>query len=112
MVLRKIELYHSLLYDQEEIKNNPKVLIVSLEDLNNYTYSTFNEIIEFFNFKLSFRQKLGLFSRVLKDTIKPFVVATNPKERNWNIYSALLPKGHEVCERLQFLKKIEIEVKN
>jgi hypothetical protein len=107
----KIELYHDLIYHQEEVKNNPKVLIVSLENLNNYTYSTFNEIIDFFDFKLSFKQKLKFFKRVLKDKIKPFVIPTNPKERNWNIHSALLPKGQELCERLKYLKKIEIEVR-
>ena len=55
----RIELVYKLLYEQEEIKNNPKVLIVSLEDLNNYTYSTFNEITEFLEFKLSFKQKIN-----------------------------------------------------
>lgn len=106
-----IELYHKLLYEQEEIKNNPKVLIISLENLNNYTYATFNEIIEFLDWKLSFIQKIKLFSRVLKDKIRPFVIATNPKERNWNIYSASLPKGHKLCNRLQYLEKIQNEVK-
>lgn len=108
-----IELYHDLLYNQEEVKNNPKVLIVSLENLNNYTHSTFNEIVEFLDFKLSFKQKIKMFVRILKNQISPFVIATNPKERNWNIYSALLPKGHELCNRLKYLEKSEkIEIKN
>jgi len=104
----RIELAHKLLYDQEEIKNNPKVLIVKLEDLNNYTYSTFGEIIDFLEFKLSFIQKLKLFKNIIKNKIKPFVIAVNPTERSWNIYSTLLPKNHELCNRLKYLKKIEL----
>lgn len=105
----KIELYHKLLYDQEEIKNDPKVLIVSLEDLNSYTYSTFNEIIKFLDFKLNLIQKVKLFLRVLKydSNMNPFVIATNPIERDWNVFSALLPKGHGLCDRLNYLQKIE-----
>ena len=106
----KIELYHDLLYNQEEVKNNPKVLIVNLEDLNNYTHATFNEIVEFLDFTLSFKQKIKLFFRVLDNKIKPFVIATNPKDRNWNIYSAMLSKSHILCDRLRYLKKIDIEV--
>ncbi len=106
----KIELYHKLLYGQN--LNDPRVLIVNLEDLNNYTYASFNEIIKFLEFKLSFIQKIKLFLRVLRDKIRPFVIATNPTERNWNIYSASLPKGQELCKRLKYLNKIEIEVKN
>ncbi len=106
----RIELQYNLLYNQN--LNNKRILIVNLSDLNNYTHSTFNEIIKFLEFKLSFIQKIKLFLRVLKDKIRPFVIATNPDERNWNIYSASLPKGQELCNRLNYLKKIEIEVKN
>jgi len=107
----RIELQYKLLYEQDDVNNNPKVLLVSLEDLNNYTHSTFAEIITFLDFKLSFIQKVKLFLRVLKDTIRPLVIAVKPENRNWNIYSANLPKGQELCVRLQYLKKIEIEVK-
>lgn len=106
----KIELYHKLLYDQN--LNDSRVLIVNLEDLNNFTYASFDEIIKFLEFKLSFIQKIKFFSRVLRNKIMPFVIATNPDERNWNIHSAMLPKGTELCQRLKYLKKIEIEVKN
>ena len=105
----KLALYYKLLYEQEEVNIHPNVLLVSLEDLNNYTYSSFNEIIEFLGFKLSFIQKLKYFLRVLKDKIRPFVVPVNPEYRNWKIYSALLPKGRELCNRLQYLNKIEVK---
>jgi hypothetical protein len=105
----RLELYYKLIYEQNEVINHPNVLIVNLEDLNDYTYATFNEIIKFLNFKLSFIQKLRLFSRVLKNKIMPFVVPVNPSERNWNINSAMLPKGQELCLRLQYLKKIEVK---
>ncbi|KKK95589.1 hypothetical protein LCGC14_2671290, partial [marine sediment metagenome] len=86
-----------------------RILIVNLEDLNNYTHATFNDIIEFLEFKLSFIQKIRFFLRVLRNKIMPFVIATNPTERNWNIYSASLPKGQELCNRLKYLKKIKIK---
>lgn len=103
----KIELYYELLYEQENVLQNPRVLLVSLEDLNNYTYSCFKEIMDFLGFKLSLKNKIKFILRVLKDNIRPFIVATNPLERDWNIYSALLPKGHALCARLQFLEKIQ-----
>jgi len=102
----RIELAHKLLYDQN--LNDPRIFIVNLEDLNNYTYSTFKEIIEFLDFKLSLKQKIKLFIRILRNKINPFVIPINPKERNWNIYSTLLPKGQELCERLKYLEKIEV----
>ena len=106
----RIELQYNLIYNQK--LNDKRILIVNLEDLNNYIYSSFNEIIEFLEFKLSFIQKIKLFIRILRNKIKPFIVPINPSERNWNIYSAMLPKGQELCQRLLYLKKIEVEVKN
>lgn len=100
----KIELYYDLLYNQSEIINNSKILMVNLENLNNYTYSTFNEIIEFLDFKLSFKQKIKFFLRVLKNKVFPFVIPINSNERNWDIYSSLLPKNQELCERLKYLE--------
>ena len=105
---QRIELQYDLLYNQE--LNDPRVLIVSLEDLNNYTNDIFNEIIEFLEFKLNFIQKIKFFLRVLRNKVKPFVIPTNPPERNWSVYSALLPKGTEICDRLKYIQKIE-EVK-
>jgi len=106
---QRIEMTHKLLYDQE--LNDPRVLIVRLEDLNNYTYATFTEIIEFLEFKLTFKQKIKFFLRVLKNKIKPFVIACNPTERNWDVFSALLSKGTDLCNRLQYIEKITNEVK-
>ena len=82
----KIELYYNLLYNQPKIINNSKILIVDLENLNNYTYSTFSEIIDFLEFKLSFKQKIKFFLRVLKNKVFPFVIPINPSDRNWDIY--------------------------
>ena len=103
----KIELYYKLLYEQEDVINDPRVLLISLEDLNNYSYSTFNEIIEFLDFKLSFKQKIKLFLRIMKNKIYPFIIPINPTNRNWELYSTLLPKGYELCKRLVFLKKFQ-----
>lgn len=100
----RIELAHKLLYDQN--LNDPRILIISLEDLNNYSYSTFNEIIDFLEFNLSFIQKIKFFIRVMRNKIKPFIIPINPTDRNWNIYSTILPKGYELCERLEYLEKI------
>lgn len=106
----RIELQYNLIYNQD--LNDKRILIVNLEDLNNYAYSSFNEIIEFLEFKLSFIQKIRFFLRVLKNKIKPFIIPINPPDRNWNIHSAMLPRGQELCQRLQYLKKIEVEIKN
>lgn len=108
----KIELYHKLLYEQKEVINNPKVLFISLENLNNYTHSTFNEIIDFLEFKMNIIQKIKFFLQVLRNKVQPLVIATNPTERDWDIYSALLPKGHKLCNRLEFLKKINKNKQN
>lgn len=98
----KIELYHKLLYGQN-IKHK-RYLQVRLEDLNNYTSDTFKEIIDFLGWKMSFRQKIKFL--IKKRNI--LIVATAPPERNWEIYSDFLAKGHEVCPRL---KQIEITTK-
>ena len=101
-----IELYWKLIYTQTEVLQDPRVLMVDLKDLNNYTYSTFEEIIEFLEFKLTIMQKIRLFFRILRDKINPFVIACKPTQRNWDVYSAQLPRGHELCNRLQFIEKI------
>ncbi len=99
-----IELYYKLIYEQNI--DDPRILIVDLEDLNIYTHSSFQEIIEFLDFRLSFIQKIKFFFRLMRNKIKTFIIPVNP-ERNWNIYSALLPKNHELCRRLEYLKKLD-----
>jgi len=109
----RIEKTYDLLYNQE--LDDPRIIIISLEDLNNYTHDTFNEIIQFLDFKLSLLQKIKLFLRILRNKIKPFVIPTRPPKRNWDVFSAILPKGTPVCNRLQFIdklaKQLEKEVK-
>lgn len=101
----RIRLQYDLIYNQEI--NDPRVLIVSLEDLNNHTHDTFNEIIEFLEFKMSLKQKIKLFIRILRNKVKPFVVPINPDNRNWSVYSGMLPKGTELCNRLKYMNKIQ-----
>lgn len=108
---KKIELYHDLIYNQQ--LDPEKVLIVNLEDLNKYTHSIFEEIINFLGFKLSLLQKIKLLFRILRNKVRPFVVPCKAVERDWEVYSTMLPKGHEVCDRLKIiekLKKNEVEI--
>lgn len=101
----RIKLAYKMLYEQE--LDDPRILIVNLEQLNNYTYSAFEKIIDFLEFKLSFIQKVKLFLRILRNKVKPFIIPTNPKNRNWDIFSAMLPIDHELCNRLKYMQKIE-----
>ena len=83
-LLGKIERHWKLVYGKEV--NNPKCLKVRLEDLNNYTIESFHEILDFLNFPT--------FGR-------PVIIPTSPPNRNWESYSSVLPKGHNLFKRLQ-----------
>jgi len=83
-LLEKTKRYWKLVYEKEII--NPKCLRVRLEDLNQYTVATFNEILDFLNFPT--------FGR-------PVVIPTSPPNRNWESYSSVLPKGHNLFKRLE-----------
>jgi len=107
----KIRLYYELLYEQEIHDERYKVF--SLEDFNNYTYSTFEELYDFLEFKFSFIQKIKFIIRVFKNHVRPFMLPIVPKDRNWSLYSAMLPRGHVLCNRLEYMKQLEQhELKN
>lgn len=65
--------------------NEPNVLRVYLEDLNNYTTSTLNEVLDFLNFP-----KEG----------RPMIIPVNPPERTWQAFSATLNRGQRITKRL------------
>lgn len=88
-MINQLERYYKIVY--EEKINNPKYLKVHLEDLNKYTVATFNEILDFLNFPSHSR---------------PIIVPTSPPHRNWEAYSSILPKKHELCKRLRDIDKV------
>jgi len=83
-LLRKVKENWELVYGKEII--HPKCLKVRLEDLNNYTVASFNEILDFLNFPTYGR---------------PVIIPTSPPDRNWEAYSSILPKNHSICKRLE-----------
>lgn len=83
-LLEKTKRYWNLVYGKKI--SSPKCLRIRLEDLNNYTVSTFNEILDFLNFPS--------FSR-------PVLIPISPPNRNWEAYSSVLPKGHNLFKRLE-----------
>lgn len=88
-LLRKIERYWNLVNGKEI--NHPRCLKIRLEDLNNYTVVTFHEILDFLTFPT--------FGRSV-------MIPISPPERNWEAYSSILPKEHELCKRLQEIDEV------
>ena len=86
--MRKTKEHYQLVYGREV--NDYRCKKFQLEDLNNYTIASFTEMLDFLNFPL-----IG----------RPTMITINPSERNWQVYSSVLSKGHEVCNRLQIIKK-------
>lgn len=79
---KDVELY-DLVYNQEI--DDPRCMTVNLEDLNNYTVATFNELMDFFNFP-----EVG----------RPIIVPILAPERNSEAYTSILAKGQPLIERL------------
>jgi len=86
--MRKTEEHYQLVYGKEI--NDPRCKKFRLEDLNNYTISTFNEMLDFLNFPS--------FGR-------PIMIPINPSERNWQVYSSVLNKNQPLCNRLKEIEK-------
>jgi len=102
----RIELQHALLYDQDI--QDERLKIFSLEDFNNQPHETFTELVEFLQFKLTFKQKITLFFRILRNKVNPLIVPCNPTERDWDVYSAFsLGGSNKLCERLKYLKQLK-----
>lgn len=83
----RIDEYYAQVYAETDSK---KVLRVYIEDLNNYTISTFNEILDFLEFKKEDR---------------PFLIPINTPERVWGAFSSVYQKGDLINERLQGIHK-------
>lgn len=86
--INNIEKTWNLVYGKEI--NHRRCLKVRLEDLNNYTVDTFKEVFDFLNFP---------------EHGRPHILPTTPENRNWEAYSSILPKGHELCSRLKRIEK-------
>jgi hypothetical protein len=96
----RIRLQYQLLY--ERTPESERILKVSLEDLNNHTIHEFRKITDFLGIKMSFWRKLIL---LFTNKLQPILVPVKP-ERDWEVYSTPLPSEYELCNRLQYLKKI------
>ena len=74
---------YDLVYGQEI--DDPRCLMINLEDVNNYTVDTYNELMDFFNFPSESR---------------PIIAPILAPERNSEAYSSILKKGQPLIERL------------
>ena len=83
----RIEAYYDRVYAEVDDK---RVLRIYLEDLNNYTVSTFNEILDFLEFKKEDR---------------PFLIPVNTPERVWGAFSSVYQKGDLINDRLVGIHK-------
>ncbi len=79
---KDVELY-DLVYGQEI--DDSRCMTVNLEDLNNYTVATFNELMDFFNFP---------------ECGRPVIAPILAPERNSEAYSSILKKGQPLIKRL------------
>lgn len=83
-MMKSLKKDYDIVYGREI--DDPRYHKVHLEDLNKYTVATFNEVLDFLNFPSHGR---------------PAIVPVSPPHRNWEAYSSILPKGHEICKRLK-----------
>ncbi len=81
-----IEKYWNIVYSNKI--EDPRVLWVNLDDLNSYTFNTFNEIFDFLEFPKN----------------RPILVPVNPPERNWQCFSDILAKGHKPSDTLKLIE--------
>ncbi len=80
-----IEKYWNLVYGNKS--EDPSIKYVHLDDLNSYTFNTFNEVFDFLDFPKS----------------RPIIIPVNPPERNWQCYSDILAKGHRPSDTLRLI---------
>lgn len=86
----KIDKYYELLYEKANEINDVRYKNFSLNDLNNYTCDTFNELMDFLNFP-----KHG----------RPVIFPVNPPERNWQAYSSTLLKTEPIGMKLRQIQE-------
>lgn len=80
----KDEKIYDKVYNQEI--NDPRCMTVNLEDLNNYTVNTFNELMDFLNYP---------------EYERPIIAPILAPERNSEAYSSILTKGQPLIKRLE-----------
>lgn len=81
---KEVRRYWDAMFSQEI--DDPRVIKVRLEDLNNFTYFEFNRLLNHLNFA-----KQG----------RCHIMAVNPPDRNWQVYSDVLPTGMKLCSNLR-----------
>ena len=87
--LRKnVKKYWDLMFSQEI--HDDRVIKIRLEDLNNFTYWEMNRLLDHLEFP-----RVG----------RCHIMAVNPPERNWQVYSDVLPTGMGLCKRLQVIQE-------
>lgn len=70
--------------------NDPRFLRIRLEDWNNFTFQTFNKILDFLEFP---------------KTKRPFLIPVKIEKRNFEGYScSFLDPDQEVCENLEVIR--------
>jgi hypothetical protein len=85
---KEVKLYWDVMFTQEI--NDPRVIKVRLEDLNNFTYWEFNRLLDHLEFSQQGRCH---------------IMAVNPPDRNWQVYSDVLPTGMALCTRLRKIQE-------
>jgi len=70
--------------------DDPRVIKIRLEDLNNFTYWEMNRLLDHLEFPKSGRTH---------------IMAVNPPERNWQVYSDVLTTGMGMCTRLRRIQE-------
>jgi len=78
---------YDLVYGHEI--HDPRCIEFDLDDFNNYTVSTFNELMDFLNFPKERR---------------PILIVV-PIARDWEAFSSILNRGHELCKNLKEVSK-------
>lgn len=90
---KKIDRDYNRVYGDIEEIDDDRFLWLDLRDFNNYTVETFNFLMDHLNFPED----------------RPFLVPVNPPERNWQAYSTILKRDHEIGSKL---KKIQERYEN
>ena len=103
LYFEQIKKYYKKVYGNIDKITDPRYKNFLLDDLNNYTNSTFNELMDFLEFP-----KEG----------RPLLFPVNPPERNWQSYSSVLKSNEELGSRLMDIEEryknelLEIDIQN
>ena len=85
LYFENIRKYYQKTYDKVNKITDPRYKNFLLDDFNNYSSITFNELMNFLEFPKENR---------------PVLFPVNPPERNWQSYSTILASGEELGSRL------------